>query len=160
MAILDPASATERLCAHASIPIPHATTTNSGFSTTVDCVDLAEIVPLLEPLLCDILDCLEAVNSDWNGAPPSATPFASKTCGREVCLAVSEILHCGWAAAGCFELSSVRTEEMNTSQRHLVNVMWHISVAWNAILHGDFDNLREMLRNEALVVGRDYIGGT
>ena len=94
----------------------------------------------LSSLRRDVIDCLEVVNRELNGALPSNT-FGGKTeIERDAAYAVSRILHGCWDCFLAWRRNDLFTPE---ARRELAYCAWSISFAWTAVLAGDIDSLHE-----------------
>lgn len=89
----------------------------------------------------DIIDCLEVVNRELNGAIPSETIAEKKRdIPRDLVYAMSNIIADGlliyqrWAENDVFDLDT---------RKQLFKMISHINDAWTQVLAGDVDNLRE-----------------
>jgi hypothetical protein len=105
-------------------------------------------MPDLSAAIADVLDCLEAVNLNWNGRPPSTTPDTDKEMrlDRWVVYSASIVVHGVWE----------RYHEWREGRKFAPGVIenigklaWALSAAWEQVLAGDIDSLREDLRHEA-----------
>lgn len=97
--------------------------------------------PNLDPLFEDIVVCLEVVNQELNGTIPSQTTTAKDSdISRHLVGAVSGIITGGlycyqqWVEKDPFDL---------ITRNYLSRIIWCISHAWDQLLAGDIDNLRE-----------------
>lgn len=102
--------------------------------------------PKLQPLFDDIIECLEVVNVAFNTKTPSET-IAGKveSLPRPLVADVSVILsegwayHCRWTCNHRFDPDVLRD---------CATALAQIGIAWNAVLAGDIDNVREQIKTE------------
>lgn len=87
----------------------------------------------------DVVDLLEELNKDLNGSTPSESTDYAENIPRSLAYAMSEIL---------LLLRDSRNDLPSQSNDLTRRSLWTIETAWNAVLAGDIDNLREHLAYE------------
>ena len=93
----------------------------------------------------EIIDCLESVNWHINGQIPSESRDKQKQLPRLLVGALSEILMLCLDALMAVEQ---RKGDDAPSAAGLRKAAWRIECAWNAVLDGDIDNIREHVELE------------
>ena len=110
-------------------------------------------VPELRDLFNDILACLETVNHALNTEHPSDTVAGkAEALPRSLVADVSEILSTGWRYFWQWSSSQQFSESFRTE---LAVMLVQIGIAWDAVLAGDIDDIREHVQTE--FTAKDYV---
>lgn len=95
----------------------------------------------------DVLVCLAELNKVWNGPIPSKTANEMKDANldRWIIYSISSILS---DAAGYALLCALDKESTESEVRVAVELTFALGCAWESVLAGDIDDLRETVRLE------------
>lgn len=97
----------------------------------------------------DVIECLEVVNVRLNGCVPSEVPAsAGSPMDRALEGIINSLILRGVEHALSWQQEKLFGEEI---ARQALLCSWKIGKAWEAILAGDIDNLKNYLNNELLV---------
>ena len=142
------------LVGHANLPIRTewgASDLANSFVYSLFKIDLNKSMACdLESYCNSILECLDVINAELNGTKPSENATPSRPVDRELVLAMSSILDAGWSYHLIWTKRGYFTQD--TLDR-LAQMLWTVSCAWNLVLHGDIDLLREYIIYEYAVLG-------
>ena len=127
----------------------HASAAESdSFTYALLQAERARTAPELGPLLADILKCLQAINSELNTARPSeAIEGKANVVARSLAADMSAILSEGWDSYFRWTSGSQFNEK---HRNELATTLFQIGAAWNAVLAGDIDDIREHVETENL----------
>jgi hypothetical protein len=110
-------------------------------------------IPELRGLFDDILSCFEVINHAINTQHPSeAITGKADSLPRSLVANVSEILSVSWSHYLHWTSSDKFTATFRTE---LVLMVVQIGIAWDAILAGDIDDIREQVQAE--FSARNYV---
>ena len=125
-------STTERLRRHAGLVEP-----DEAFGPTVSAATWGPTSPQeLEAAVSDLVDALDALNHELNGAEPSAAVSGkANTVSTDAAYAVAEVARM---------LRDAGAEEE----------AWAVDTGWLAVLAGDIDDVRQHIAGEAAARGR------
>ena len=99
------------------------------------------LAPELRGLFEDILSCFEVVNHALNTQHPSDTlEGKAETLPRSLVADVSSVLSTGWSWYWCWASSEKFTATFRTG---FATMLVQIGIAWDAVLAGDIDDIRE-----------------
>jgi hypothetical protein len=102
--------------------------------------------PDIRSLFDDILSCFEAVNHTLNTRHPSNTISGkAEALPRMLVADVSAILSVGWSN---YWQSSSSEKFSESSRTEFAAMLVQIGLAWEAVLAGDIDNIREHTQTE------------
>ncbi len=132
-----------RLQQHAGLPttgddIPRDTLAEFIFQT-----QRGEVVPSLDDIVADIIECLDHLNRQANQEGAGAQAHG-RMIDRQVVYAVSGIV---WA---CLDkaLELRRTDATSTTASDLLSVAWRVQCAWDALVAGDVESLQSHVLSE------------
>ena len=104
-------------------------------------------IPELRNLFDDILDCLETVNHELNTKQPSENIGGkAEAFPRSLVADVSGILSVSWRNYWQWSSSQQFTESFRTE---FAVMLVQIGIAWDAVLAGDIDDIREDIRQNS-----------
>jgi hypothetical protein len=113
--------------------------------------------PDLRSLFDNILSCLEVVNHALNTRHPSGTVSGkAEVLPRSLAADVSTILYVGWHHVSQWSSSQKFSEAFRTE---LATMLEQIGIAWDAVLAGDIDDIREHVQTEFLARRNQQIQG-
>jgi hypothetical protein len=92
----------------------------------------------------DVVDCLEVVNIELNGEVPSETPNTRKQMAIDRWLAYSIVGILGLHLEALPETTHVS----DGGRERVLRLLREITIAWDAVLAGDIDSLREHIALE------------
>jgi hypothetical protein len=108
-------------------------------------------IPDLRNLFDDIHSCFEAVNHAINTPHPSdIIEGKAEALPRSLVGDVSSIFSTGWSYYWRWASSERFTAPFRTE---LASALVQIGIAWDAVLAGDIDNIREHVQNEFTAKG-------
>ena len=144
--------ALEKLSNHANSPAPSSNLPeNESFLLELWQAERQSRIPDLRNLFDDILSCFEAVNHELNTQHPSEN-IAGKaaTLPRSLVGNVSAILSVGWN----YYWQWTASQQFNESfRKELAATLMQLGFAWDAILAGDIDDIREHCQSEFMARG-------
>ena len=144
---MDYSEALQRLGSHASAP------EGESFTLALYQAERQASAPELRSSFDDILACFEAVNLALNTPRPSESIGGkAEALPRSLVADISEILSLGWSYHWRWTSSERFTETFRTE---LASMLVQISIAWDAVLAGDIDDIREHVQTE--FSARDYV---
>jgi hypothetical protein len=142
---MDYSQALERLRNHANAPgssLPN----NESFLFALCQASQQSRIPVLRDSFDDILACFEAVNLALNTQHPSGTVAGkAEALPRSLVADVSWILSDGWSYFWRWSSSQQFSQSFRTE---LAVMLVQIGIAWDAVLAGDIDNIREDVQIE------------
>jgi hypothetical protein len=113
--------------------------------------------PDLRGLFDDILSCFEVVNHALNTSHPSGTVSGkAEVLPRSLAADVSTILSVGWHHVSQWSSSQKFSDAFRTE---LATMLEQIGIAWDAVLAGDIDDIREHVQTEFLARRNQQIQG-
>ena len=144
---MDYPQALQKLRQHASAP------EGASFTLALYHAERQVAIPELRGLFDDILSCFEVVNHALNTQHPSESITGkADSLPRSLVADVSEILSIGWSYYWRWASSHQFTETFGTE---LASMLVQIGIAWDAVLAGDIDDIREQVQAE--FSARDYV---
>lgn len=109
--------------------------------------------PELQRLFDDVFSCFEAVNHALNTQDPSGTiEGKAEALPRSLVADVSSVLSGGWSYYWRWASSEQFTATFRTE---FAAMLVQIGIAWDAVLAGDIDDIREHTQRE--VLARSYV---
>ena len=144
---MDYPQALQKLSQHASAP------EGESFTLALYHAERQAAIPELRGLFDDILSCFEVINHALNTEHPSeAITGKADSLPRSLVANVSEILSIGWS----YYLRWTSSDRFTVTFRtELVSMLVQIGIAWDAVLAGDIDDIREQVQAE--FSARDYV---
>ena len=104
--------------------------------------------PELGNLFDEILSCVETVNQALNTHNPSdAISGEAKVLQRSLVADISSVLSDGWS---CYWRFASSGRFSPTFRAEIAAIHVQIGIAWDAVLAGDIDDIREHVRTEYL----------
>ena len=94
--------------------------------------------PTIVPLRDDVIQCLQQINEYINGSPPSQTIGRVRPIDEDLVFVVSSLIN------DCIDFSITWSKEKLFTEDirwEMYLTTWMISHAWNAVLHGDIDDI-------------------
>jgi len=136
---MDYSQALQKLSKHASAP-------EDSFSLALHRADRQSAIPELSSLFAEILSCFEVVNHALNTSHPSGTiEGKAEALPRSLVADVSSILSVGWS----YYWQWISSERFTVAFRtDVASMLVQISIAWDAVLAGDIDDIREHVQTE------------
>jgi hypothetical protein len=143
---MDYPQALQKLSQHAGAP------EGDSFTLALCQAERQQVIPELRRSFDDILSCLEVINHTLNTEHPSeAIAGKADDLPRALVANVSEILSIGWSCHLRWTTSGKFTATFRTE---LSSMLVQIGTAWDAVLAGDIDDIRQHAQAEFLA--RDY----
>jgi len=137
---MDDSQARQRLRSHASAP------EGESFTLALYQAERQAADPELRNSFDDILACFEVINHALNTQRPSESiEGKAEALPRSLVADVSEILSLGWSYHWRWTSSERFTETFRTE---LASMLVQISIAWDAVLAGDIDDIRDHAQTE------------
>jgi hypothetical protein len=144
---MDYSQALQKLRQHAAAP------EGESFTLALYHTERQAAIPELRCLFDDVLSCFEVINHALNTQHPSeAITGKADSLPRSLVADVSEILSVGWSYYWRWTSSHQFTE---TSRTELASMLVQIGIAWDAVLAGDIDDVREHVQAE--FTARGYV---
>lgn len=110
-------------------------------------IDSDEVLEALNNNMNEIIICLNVVNKKLNGDIPSSTIGGPLVVDHHLVMAVSQIINsCNFLLTSWVSQCDCPVVVLN----RLAYIVWSISCAWNAVLHGDIDSLEDHIALESL----------
>jgi len=147
---MDYSHALKKLRNHAN-SVGSALPDDESFLLTLWQAERQSRMPELRSLFDDILSCFVIVNQTLNTQHPSRTIAGkAEALPRSLIADVSSILSHGWSYYWRWTSSEQFTSKFRTE---FAAILVQIGIAWDAILAGDIDDIRQEVETEFLAKG-------